>query len=565
MSKRMTWATGSLALSIVIGAAVVARAQEAPSLEGRWKIVVLAFGEDEFAVLDVKKDGNALQAKVLDAQAFLGQPEVTSAAVEDGTLTLQLKTSTGPSTFTGRLPAKVKSEPILGTFEFREQPFPARMVRTDAEKIGALSEGAILSKLLPLRRLPDAKERYAKVKALIEENPESPTNSSAYGVLLESADAADAPPEEVRKLVETWVGALEAYGPQLANDTRVKALQALAGKKPYAELALEIGKAADKGLGESAPASKQVLVVGLLAKAADNAGDELLARSARERAEKLESRLDDEYRAKVPPFKPEAFDGREDKANDRVVLMELFTGAQCPPCVAADVAFDALIDTYKPAEFIGLQYHLHIPGPDPMTNPATLDRAKYYQATSTPTTIFNGEPQGRGGGIMSMSKGKYDEYRKYIEAQLDEPKKAAIDLSVKREGDTITIDAAATAEGADDKSKPRLRLALVEESVKYVGGNGLRFHHHVVRDLPGGVAGVEFADGKAKASATVDLAKLRETLEAYLSDYAKNRTFPGTLPPLDMKHLAVVAFVQDDVDKAVWHAVLQPAGSEKAE
>ena len=51
------------------------------------------------------------------------------------------------------------------------------------------------------------------------------------------------------------------------------------------------------------------------------------------------------------------------------VLVELFTGAECPPCVAADLAFDALGKTYKPTDVVLLEYHLHIPGPDALTNP----------------------------------------------------------------------------------------------------------------------------------------------------------------------------------------------------
>ena len=43
--------------------------------------------------------------------------------------------------------------------------------------------------------------------------------------------------------------------------------------------------------------------------------------------------------------------------NDRAVLVELFTGSQCPPCVAADLAFDTLAKTYKPADAILLEYH----------------------------------------------------------------------------------------------------------------------------------------------------------------------------------------------------------------
>ena len=113
---------------------------------------------------------------------------------------------------------------------------------------------------------------------------------------------------------------------------------------------------------------KKNVVVGLLARAARHTGMEELAKDAEARHAKLEGRIDEKYLKIVPPFKPAVYPGRKNPKANQVVLMELFTGAECPPCVAADVAFDALLMTYKPAEFIGLQYHLPIPGPDPLTN-----------------------------------------------------------------------------------------------------------------------------------------------------------------------------------------------------
>src|SRR5439155_22877199 len=57
------------------------------------------------------------------------------------------------------------------------------------------------------------------------------------------------------------------------------------------------------------------------------------------------------------PFKLEKSKGRKGKAT-RVVLVELFTGAQSPPCMAADIAFDALLNTDPAKEAVFLQYHL---------------------------------------------------------------------------------------------------------------------------------------------------------------------------------------------------------------
>ena len=241
--------------------------------------------------------------------------------------------------------------------------------------------------------------------------------------------------------------------------------------------------------------------------------------------------------------------------------MELFTGAQCAPCVAADVAFDALLKTYKPAEFIGLQSHVHIPGPDPLTNRDSMARQEYYGSDvhGTPSTFFNGHSEAAGGGPMANSMMKYTEYREIIDKALEDTRVAAtIDLSATRAGDQIKIVGSARLvrerrrkiEGGDrNSSKPVLRLALTEESVRYVGGNKLRFHHHVVRALPAGADGQELKDGAGKIDVVVELADVKRNIEAYLSDYAKTRRFPSTTPEIKFDNLAVVAFVQDDSDK----------------
>ncbi|HVC95240.1 MAG TPA: hypothetical protein VND64_16210, partial [Pirellulales bacterium] len=306
---------------------------------------------------------------------------------------------------------------------------------------------------------------------------------------------------------------------------------------------------------------QQAAVTQALASAATLAGKKDLAAKAEAEMAVLDEKLDEEYHAKVPPFKPEPFAGREDPENDRVVLFELFTGAQCPPCVAADVAFDALLATYQPTELVTMQYHLHIPGPDPLTNPDSESRSGYYSLRGTPSTYFNGVAAAGGGGGMPQSKGKYDEFRQEIDKQLASAKSAKIELQLTRSGDTILVSATAQA-GADDEakddgeSKLRLRVALTEEAIRYVGGNQLRFHHHVVRGFPGGVEGKALAAGEGKVELTIDLDEVREGLNTYLDDFAKGgRGFPAAMPKIDFKGLAVVAFVQDDADKRVLHAV----------
>ena len=364
----------------------------------------------------------------------------------------------------------------------------------------------------------------------------------------------------MRKHVDAWVEGAKPYGAEWTTQCRIGALQGLQGKKPYSKLALEVAQQAKKELAADASIDQQAAVTRALASAASLAGKKDLAAEAEAEMAVLDEKLDEEYHAKVPPFKPEPFAGRENADSDRVVLFELFTGAQCPPCVAADVAFDALLATYQPTELVTLQYHLHIPGPDPLTNPDSMARSQYYSLRGTPSTYFNGVTAGGGGGGMPQSKGKYDQFRQEIDKQLTGMKSAKIELQLTRSGEKILVSATAQAGAGDEpkdegESKLRLRVALTEEAIRYVGGNQLRFHHHVVRGFPGGVEGKALAAGEGKVELTIDLDEVREGLNKYLDDFAKGSGFPAALPKMDLKGLAVVAFVQDDTDKRVLHAV----------
>src|SRR5262249_25707965 len=146
--------------------------------------------------------------------------------------------------------------------------------------------------------------------------------------------------------------------------------------------------------------------------------------------------------------------GRKDRSANRAVVMELFTGAQCPPCVAADVAFDALEKAHKPTNLILIQYHLHIPGPDPMTNPDSVARWEDYQklfekeVQGTPTPLFNGkpyehfdsEPKHGGGGPMSWSEDKFKQYRAVIDPLLDQKTDVKLSGTARRSGDKVAIE-----------------------------------------------------------------------------------------------------------------------------
>lgn len=569
------WLT--LTLSLVLAgqglAPAPARAADA-DLKGTWKLVLLTpFVENEFLLVDFKDHGGKVEAGVKDYLKQFPQPPVVSGIEsKDGSVGMAVKFANIDATFSGK---PSKDGTINGQLRVNEQGIPARLEKTEAEKLAPPPQQppAAVQSYLEARGERDAKARAKKLRAIAERKPGSPTMSVVYIDLLKSAGDAGLGEEDVRKIVDEWVGGAKSFGGVYGAEIRSQAIQALNGKPAYAGLVLGLAQEADKALGPDAPLQTRADIAHALADAAKLSGKDAIALAARAKAVKIDAELDEEYHKKVPPFKPDTAGGPKDRKSDRVVVLELFTGAQCPPCVAADVAFDALISTYKPTELVTLQYHLHIPGPDPLTNADSVARAEYYpDIQGTPSTLFDGKARAPGGGPMGNSKAKYDQYREIVDAALAKASGAKIDLKVDRESDAIKIRASAQAtdeqkarDGARvGGSKLRLRLALVEEQVRYVGGNALRFHHHVVRGLPGGVGGKAMTDGKGSAEVTVKLSEIRKDLDQYLSDYVKEgRSFPKALPPIDLGKLTVVAFVQDDGDKSILNAVTAPAGDSK--
>jgi tetratricopeptide (TPR) repeat protein len=281
----------------------------------------------------------------------------------------------------------------------------------------------------------------------------------------------------------------------------------------------------------------------------------------------LEEKLDDMYRARPKPFEAGHYTRSETNVAARVVLAELFTGAECGPCIASDLAFDGLGERYDHNTVAVLVYHLHIPGPDPMTNSDTEARSKYYQVRGTPTAMIDGLDSQVGGGGSSQASKIFADYKGKIEARVDkQPLASLTGFQVKVDGQTVTVSGQAdlTPEGADKADKARLYVALVQETIRYTGANGIRFHNLVVRKLLGSPEGTVLQKPGTKTifSEAVNVAALGDNLKAYLEKYEVDRSarlksdfkFSAKLDRIDPKQLLAVAFVQDDQTKEILQA-----------
>jgi tetratricopeptide (TPR) repeat protein len=249
------------------------------------------------------------------------------------------------------------------------------------------------------------------------------------------------------------------------------------------------------------------------------------------------------------------------KNNGRVLLAELFTGADCGPCQGADVAFDKLSEYFPRTSLAILEYHLNIPAPDPMTNRDTWNRYVFYGANfGTPTAIIEGKESITGGGPRFLAANRYNLY-KYTLSKYESGKPAVtLTGSAKRKGDNINVQLNIKGKGKDPKEV--IHVALVEKTVNYTGSNTIDKHRFVVRNFLFSDKGSSINSNKI--SGTFDVNKIEEGLKSYLDDPTKEPSWrPGFGTPswrarpdkLDRKNLAVVAWIQNPETKEIVNCV----------
>ncbi len=243
------------------------------------------------------------------------------------------------------------------------------------------------------------------------------------------------------------------------------------------------------------------------------------------------------------PFKPTA------AWMGKAVLAELFTGSECLPCLAADLGFDALLQTYESKYLAVLEYHLPIPRPDPMMNHATRLRAQYYGVSSTPTAFFDGLKKISGGGGRVVAGEKYRQFSEEINGFLLGAPAVKLGVQASLAGDSVIVKFKAdkTGPGAD------FNLALVQSEEKYRGGNGVVFHKMVVREF------ITLDEAALKSgSFAISLPASEAAAAERVSKYEQEAsfTFAETHSRIDRASLRVVFFAQEKTSKRVLNAAV---------
>lgn len=218
--------------------------------------------------------------------------------------------------------------------------------------------------------------------------------------------------------------------------------------------------------------------------------------------------------------------------SQRLVFVEEFTQASCPPCESTTPALNAIVEANK-EKIVQIRYQTSWPGVDPMNadNPSEVQtRVNYYGVTGVPNVFADGVDTEVVGGLpQSIIDTRYATDAPF----LIEVSHTFNDLS------TMDVTVHITNEGTETFDDPgdKLRVALVEEVISWPsppGSTSLVDFEAVMKTFFTGTAGI-----------VLDSIQGGETWEM---------TWEGLEIPdyiYNYNELAVVAWVQNDATKAV--------------
>ncbi len=377
----------------------------------------------------------------------------------------------------------------------------------------------------------------------------------------ESQFTADYPLEWKIQLAESWVN----VGDSERGLKLLKPLQELDETNPTIRMVYARAKEQAKDIDEALKAYAGLAMLPQLEQAMNTRGanskmilpSEATARLWKQKHgdtkgldEYLKTAYDEQMKLFVPKRKP-----TERDANGQVILLELFTGSACNPCVPADIACEALHEAFSPQELVVIKYHQHAPLPDPLANEPGMERANFYGAESTPAMFFNGQMVPSVGGFVGQAANLTTRLKFVIEEELKKTSPVEIKVSAIRTGDEIEIKAAVTGITTTDND-PRLILVLLENGIPYQAPNGMRVHNTIARGFAGGAQGIKLRPGEVEHTEKIALTKLKTELTAHLKQLEDQvgKQFP--VKPLELSHLQVAAIVQKQITKTYVQAAL---------
>ena len=237
--------------------------------------MVLAFGNDEFLIVDVKANEGKLTGTV-PTQPMLGPLKTAEGTAKGDAVTIQVPGRGEPLLFHGVVG---RTEKVRGNVRFSGRTYPAQLEKTE-DKDGRQDAALPLCRSSPAQSAGNAKEQVAKILELIQENPGHPMNAAAYAALLGSAEAAGLGPEEVRRRSRSGPTRPDRMAPSGRPRCSRAPSRRCRGRRRTPRWPPRWRLAADKALPADAALELRGTIVTMLARSARLAGKDEIAAEA---------------------------------------------------------------------------------------------------------------------------------------------------------------------------------------------------------------------------------------------------------------------------------------------
>lgn len=214
-------------------------------------------------------------------------------------------------------------------------------------------------------------------------------------------------------------------------------------------------------------------------------------------------------------------------AQQRLSLIELFSGASCSPCAIHVPPLEDTVSRFQDKVVI-LRHQLNIPAYDPMylDYPSVMDRFSYYGLSGVPDLKFDGAVT------------DFDITSSVINARNAVPSPFNIDLTYTKTDTNINVNMIINAvSGVTGNLKAR--IAIIENEIEFPtppGSNGERFFFKVVKQFVPSTAGTTLAGTWIAGDADTISGSWK-----FAHVYNKNE-------------IGVIAYIQDDITKEILQA-----------
>jgi hypothetical protein len=148
-------------------------------------------------------------------------------------------------------------------------------------------------------------------------------------------------------------------------------------------------------------------------------------------------------------------------------------------------------------------------------------------------------------------------------------------VTAKRDGDSIAVSGRVTVT-SEWILNPRLRIALVEDGIRYSGANRIPYHNFVLRKFLGPAEGIVLQKESNNILESASIRGISDELRQHAILYEKERSdfmgaefrFSGDANTINPEQISVVLFVQDARTTEVLQALVrkpEPASRKQEE